>query len=381
MTQSVQKGRISEFDWLKVLGLLLLIFVHSELSTTYPGTLESVQWILIGIFFFVSGYLAYNSFYKRQTSLKNFFKAKLWTLYLPFVGAAVFYFIFESFLVGFYPQKLLMQISLLDIFDNINTGLFNYGFLWFIPYLLVFFFIFCLIEKYVKNTKIQVSIVLLLWFLNLLAWVFDNPAQFTWASFKLGLVFNQFFLVFMLGFWLRKFGFYERLVGVKTALLAVPLFALFWFDISNLLSFKSFFESLAFYLYFNVRSMILALSVIFVFLTIAKGRLHSNTIIESIAKVSILIYLSEPFISYLLRSIIFGGDLHIYLSETEDFILYQALRIFILFGVYPLLYFVGKKSGFFSRISRKLTFARFKVNLWFQSCLCRSSKEPSPRCA
>ncbi|MCW4017687.1 MAG: acyltransferase [Candidatus Bathyarchaeota archaeon] len=355
MIQSVQKGRISEFDWLKVLGLLLLIFVHSELSTAYPDTLESIQWILIGIFFFVSGYLAYNSFYKRQTSLKKFFKTKLWTLYLPFVGAAVFYFGFESYLVDSNPLKLLAQISLLDIFDNINTGLFNYGFLWFIPYLLVFFFIFCLLEKYVKNTKLQVSIVLLLWFLNLLAWVFDDPSQFTLASFKLGLVFNQFFLVFMIGFWLRKFGLYERLVGFKTALLAIPLFALFWFNISSMFSLQGFLNSFAYYLYFNVRSMILGLSVIFVFLAIAKGRLHNNTIIESIAKVSILIYLSEPFISYLLRNLIFGGELHIYLSETEDFILYQALRLFILFGVYPLLYVAGKKSGFFSRISHKLT--------------------------
>ncbi len=376
----MQKGRISEFDWLKVLGFLLLIFVHSELSSTYPITLESIQWILIGIFFFVSGYLAYNSFYKRHTSLTKFFKTKLWTLYLPFVCAAVFYFAFESFLVGSNPQKLLMQISLLDIFDNINTGLFNYGFLWFIPYLLVFFFIFCLIEKYVKNLKIQVSIVLLLWILNLLAWVFDNPAQFTWASFKLGLVFNQFFLVFMLGFWLRKFGLYERLLGVKTALIAVPLFAIFWFDISHLLAFKNFLESLTFYLYFNVRSMILALSVIFVFLAIVKGRLHSNTIIESIAKVSILIYLSEPFISYLLRSLIFGGELHIYLSETDDFIIYQGLRIFILFGVYPLIYLVFKKRGFFEKISHKLNLNGSRFSLWFQSYLYRNRKAPSPHC-
>jgi hypothetical protein len=361
MTQSAQKIRISDFDWLKVLGLLLLFFVHSDLSTTYPDFIYLIQWILIGIFFFVSGYLAYPSFQKRQTSLRKFFKSKLLTLYIPFIAAAIFYFCFENSLVGTEPSKLLAQISLLDIFDNINTGLFNFGFLWFIPYLLVFFFIFCLLEKYVKNTKIQVFVALLLWFLNLFAWIFDDPSKFSLASFKLGLVFNQFFLIFMLGYWLSKFNLYERVVRLRTAPLAVFLFVLFWFDISSTFSFTGVFNSLAHFLLFSVRSMVLGLSVIFIFLAIAKGRVHSNILIESTAKVSILIYLSEPFISYLLRNLIFSGQLHIYISNTDDFILYQVLRIAILFGVYPLLYIKGKKSGLFSKISNRLSLIRSKI--------------------
>jgi surface polysaccharide O-acyltransferase-like enzyme len=305
MTQSAKKNRISEFDWLKVLGLLLLIFVHSDLYVVYPNITYSIQWILISIFFFVSGYLAYNSFHKRQANIMKFFKTKFWTLYLPFVAAVLFYFGFEIFLgVKDTPLKLLAQVSLLDVFDKVNTGLFNYGFLWFIPYLLVFFFIFCLLEKYVKNTKIQVSVVLALWFLNLAAWVFDNPSTLTLASFKLGLVFNQFFLVFMFGFWLNKFNLYARLVRFKSAVLAVPIFIIFWFDISSMLNFNSYLNSLESYLYFNVRSMILGLSVIFIFLALAKGRVSSSRIVESIAKVSILIYLTEPFVSYLLRNFI-----------------------------------------------------------------------------
>jgi fucose 4-O-acetylase-like acetyltransferase len=357
MLQSTSNGRISEFDWLKVLGLFLLIFVHSDLTKTYPQIVTSFQWILISIFFFVSGYLAYSSFHKRLGSIKKFFKSKFWALYIPFVAATCFYFAFENYFVGTNPLKLLAQISLLDVFDNINTGLFNYGFLWFIPYLLVFFFAFCLLEKYVKNIKIQVTLVLLVWFVNLFAWVFDNPASFSWAYFKLGLVFNQYFLVFMLGFWLSKYGLYNRMVRFRTALFAVPLFALFFLDFSGSLSFSDPLTGFEHYLYGNVRSMALGLSVIFIFLAVAKGRVSSNKVVESIAKVSLLIYLTEPFLSYLLRDYIFGGQLHIYVSNS-NFIWYQVARIVFLFGLLPLLYVAAKKYGVLTKISSRLKFTQ-----------------------
>jgi surface polysaccharide O-acyltransferase-like enzyme len=359
MTQSTSQKRISEFDWLKVLGLLLLIFVHSDLTSSYPDLVYSIQWILIGIFFFVSGYLAYNSLHKRETSIIKFFKSKFWSLYIPFFIAALFYFGFEVYLgVSANPLRLISHVSLLAVFDNLNAGLNNWGFLWFIPYLLVFFLIFCLLEKYVKNSKLQVTLGFLVWFISVLGWVFDFSYSGALAVYahdlKLGLVFSQFFLVFMFGFWLNKFCLYERLVRFKILFWAVPLFVLFWYDFSNMLSFSSPLSSLEYYLYFNVRSMILGLSAIFIFLTLVKGRVSSNKVVESIAKVSLLIYLSEPFVSYLLRSLIFGGQLHIYINDTDHFILYQATRIAFLFGLLPLLYWVAKKYGVLSKISRHL---------------------------
>jgi surface polysaccharide O-acyltransferase-like enzyme len=355
--------RISEFDWLKVLGLLLLIFVHSDLTSTYPDLIYSLQWILISIFFFVSGYLAYNSLHKRETSIQKFFKSKFWSLYVPFVIAAIFYFGFEVYLgVSGNPLRLLSHVSLLSVFDNLNAGLNNWGFLWFIPYLLVFFLIFCLLEKYVKNPKVQVTLGFLIWFISVLGWVFDFSYSGAFEVYahdlKLGIVFSQFFLVFMFGFWLNKFCLYERLVRFKILFLAIPLFVLFWFDFSSTISFSSPLSSLEHYLYFNIRSMILGLSVIFIFLTLVKGRLSANKVIESIAKVSLLIYLSEPFVSYLLRNLIFGGQLHIYFSDTDHFILYQAVRIAFLFGLLPLLYVAAKKYGALAKISSRLKFTK-----------------------
>ena len=33
------KSRISEFDWLKLLALFLLFFVHSDLEAVFPGVI------------------------------------------------------------------------------------------------------------------------------------------------------------------------------------------------------------------------------------------------------------------------------------------------------------------------------------------------------
>jgi hypothetical protein len=347
MSQSTSKTRISEFDWLKVIGLFLLIFVHSDLYADYPSVIYSVEWILISIFFFVSGYLVYNSFLKRNFSIKSFFKAKFWSLYIPFILAASFYFGFEVSLgVTANPLRLLSHLSLLDVFDKLNAGLYNWGFLWFIPYLLVFMLIFCLLEKYVKNPKLQVTLGLVVWFLSILGWVFD-------ASFKLGLVFSQFFLVFMFGFWLSKFSLYDKIFRARYAVLAIPAFVFFWFDFSNLLNFNTLQNSLVNYFYFNVRITTLGLSTIFLFLLILKNRVSSNRVVESIAKVSIIIYLTEPFLSYLLRDFIFSGQ-RIIESKTSEFIIYQALRIALLFGLLPLLYMAAKKYRVSSKISSRL---------------------------
>jgi hypothetical protein len=349
MSQSVQQTRIAEFDWLKVLGLILLIFVHSNLGSVYPSIINPVQWILISCFFFVSGYLAFSSFHKRENSIKSFFKTKFFSLYIPFALAAIFYYNFEVYLGassgGIY--RLLSHVSLLAVFDKLNEGLFNLGFLWFIPYLLVFFLVFCLIEKYIKNVKIQIAAVFAVWFLSVLAWVFNEP-------FKLGFVFSQYLLVFMAGLWVKKFNIYDKYIGVKMAALVVALLALFSFDFSYLFNYSSALNALASLLYTNARSVFLSLSVIFLVLALLKGRVSRNRAVESIAVASILIYLTEPFVSYLVRVFVFGGQLDIYVANLPNFLLYQALRFAVLFGFLPLLYIAVKRSEFFSKITNRL---------------------------
>ena len=332
------KTRIVEFDWLKVSALLLLLLVHSNLYDVFPGVIFPIKWILISDFFFVSGFLMFDSFHKRETSIKNFFKSKILSLYIPFAVAAIFYFFIEIAagvpLKGD-PLRLLSQVSLLDIFDEVNTGLYNWGFLWFIPYLLVFMFIVCILERYVKSAKHQVLIVSFVWFCAILAWVFNVPM-------KLGKDFSQYLLVFTVGFWLSKLELYERIMSFKTALVAVPIVALFSLNLSGLFNSNTAIETLVSLLYSNGRSIILSLSVILlVLLFLRKIKIPGNRYVKVIAETSIFIYLSEPFFSYVLRMYVFGQPT-IYFAAGADFYLYLIMRGAILFVAVPLVYKVIK---------------------------------------
>jgi surface polysaccharide O-acyltransferase-like enzyme len=321
--------RIAEFDWLKALALFLLIFVHSDLYVVFPEVILPLKWFMVSSFFFVSGFLAFNSFHKREVSIRVFFKTKILLLYIPFLAASLLYFVIKT-TVGMVPVnlvELLSNITLLNIFNLVNS-VYNWGFLWFIPYLLVFMMVFCFLEKYVKNVKIQVLLVSVLWFATILAWVYESPM-------RPDQLFSQYFLVFMIGVWFNKLGMYEKAMHFKTAVVTVPLVALFALDFSSLFTFNNTTETLKALFYANGRSMILSLSaILLVLLFLRKTRFPRNRFVELIATTSIFIYLLDPFFSFLLGDYIFGQPT-IYVADGMAFYLYQTARIFILFVLLP----------------------------------------------
>jgi hypothetical protein len=324
------RTRIAEFDWLKMFALLLLILVHSDLYFAFPEIIYPIQWFLLSCFFFISGFLAFDSFHKCGGNIRNFCKSKILSLYAPFVAASVFYFVLQV-VVGATtadPLRLLSHVSLLNIFDGLNSA-YNWGSLWFVPYLLVFMLILGFTMKYVKNAKTQVLLVSFIWFCTILAWVYDAPM-------KLGQVFSQYFLIFMIGVWFNKFKMYDRVMKLKTACVTVPLAALFSLNFSYLFTFNSTTEALTSLLYFNGRSIILSLSAILLaLLLLRKLTAPRNRFVELIATTSVLIYLTEPFLSYILRTFIFG-QLTLYFAAGAEFYLYQIARIAFLLGLLPL---------------------------------------------
>lgn len=321
--------RIEEFDWLKMMALFLLIFVHSNLYVVFPEVILPLKWFMVSSFFFVSGFLAFNSFHKRGASIRVFFKTKILLLYIPFLAAFFLYFVIKT-TVGMVPinlVELFSNITLLNIFNFMNS-VYNWGFLWFIPYLLVFMLIFCFLEKYVKNVKIQVLLVSILWFATILAWVYDS-------SLKPDQLFSQYFLIFMIGIWFNKLGLYEKVMKLKTAVVMVPLIALFSLDFSSLFTFDNAIETLKFLLYSNGRSIILSLSaILLILLLLRKTRFPRNRFVELIATASIFIYLLDPFFSFILSDYVFG-QATIYFADGAIFYLYQIARIFILFVLLP----------------------------------------------
>ena len=348
------KKRISEFDWLKMIALLLLPFVHSELYSAFPEVIYPIQWFLISCFFFVSGFLAFNSFHKNGASIRNFCKSKFSSLYAPFVAAVVLYFVFQTAIGATTadPLRLLAHVSMLNIFDSLNS-VYNWSFLWFIPYLLVFMLIFCLIKKYVKNLKAQVLLVSLIWFCSILACVYDMPM-------KLGQVFSQYFLIFIIGGWFNEFKMYERFIKFKTAFVVFPLVAIFSLNLSNLFTFSNTTEALKALLYSNGRSVVLSLSaILLVLIILRKLKAPSNRFVELVATTSVLIYLIEPFASYILRTIVFG-QLTIYFAAGAEFYLYQIARIAALFVLLPLVVKAVKNY------QPKLPFAGVKIQQYFE---------------
>ena len=172
------RGFNAEFDWLKVGALLLLIVVHSDLYFFFPDIILPLQWFMLSAFFFVSGFLAFTSFHKREGSIRGFLKSKVLSLYVPFMVACILYYILET-TIGIMspdPLRLASHVSMLNLFDSLNS-LYNWSFLWFIPCLLVCMLILCFVEKFVKKAKLQVLVVSFVWHCTLLAWAYDARSE------------------------------------------------------------------------------------------------------------------------------------------------------------------------------------------------------------
>ena len=323
------KTRIAEFDWLKTLALLLIVFVHSDLYFVFPELMYPTQWFLVSCFFFVSGFLAYNSLHKRDASIRHFLKSKILMLYVPFVAVSVFYSFLQAAIgsMKFNLLQLLSQITLINILDVMNSA-YNWDFLWFVPYLLVFMGLFCFVEKYVTNSKLQVLLVSALWFCTILAWVYDTEL-------KLGQVFSQYFLVFMVGFWINKFDMYEKVTRFRAASVMVPIVVLFSLDLSTFFTLDTTTEALKYLLYSNGRSIIFSLSaVLLVLLILRRMKIPRNRFVEWIATISILIYFMDPFFGYTISNYIFGQPV-IYFAAGAEFWFYILVRIAVLFLVLP----------------------------------------------
>ena len=332
-SQPKKRSHISELTTLKITALILLIFVHSDLLFAYPAIMQPIEWFLLSVFFFVGGYLAYSSFHKRNCSLKGFFKSKALTLYVPFVAAVLCY-LFLDFYMGAQvePAAVVSQVSMLNIFANLNS-VYNWGTLWFIPFMLLFMVITCLLEKYVRNTKIQLLAISILLAVTTFLWIHGSPL-------RLDGLFNQYLLVFVFGFYISKFKLYDRLMTYKTAIVALPIVIFFAIDLSAFFNYNTILDAFAAQFYFNCRSILLTLSlVLLTLMALRKVKLPTNGFVKQIADHSAVIYLTEPFISFLILTYVFGQG-EAFFAGGLGFYLYQATRIFVLLGVVPCVFLV-----------------------------------------
>jgi len=244
------------------------------------------------------------------------------------------------------PIALLSQVSMMNIFDALNT-IYNWSSLWFIPYLLAFMLIFCLLEKYVKNIRIQLFLVTVLWLSTILLWVYDTPM-------RLGQLFSEFLLVFMVGFWVNKLKIYSKIMDFKMAYIAVPSVALFAFNFQGLFNYNNLVNTFNAYVYSDSRIIILSIALVLLALLLGrKAKLPQNSFITLIASNSAFIYLAEPFISYAILRLLLGQTV-IYVADGTIFYVYQIIRIVILLVLLPLGLMAGTRL-YKKRVSAQLT--------------------------
>jgi fucose 4-O-acetylase-like acetyltransferase len=327
--QQQHSHSISELTVLKITALVLLIFVHSDLLFAYPKIMQPIEWFLLSVFFFVGGYLAYSSFQKRNRSLKEFFKSKALTLYVPFLAAILTYLFLDVYMgAKIEPAAVVSQVSMLNIFATLNTA-YNWGTLWFIPFMLLFMVITCVLEKYVRSTKKQLLAITTLLAVTTFLWIHGSPL-------RLDALFNQYLLIFVFGFYISKFGLYNKLMTYKTVVVAAPIVALFAIDLSGFLNYNNPLNALVAQTYFNCRSIMLTMSLVLLTLyALRKVKLPVNGFAKQIADHSAFIYLTEPFISFLILTYVFGQGENFFAGGLA-FYLYQATRIIVLLGVIPL---------------------------------------------
>jgi hypothetical protein len=119
------------------------------------------------------------------------------------------------------------------------------------------------------------------------------------------------------------------------AFVAVPLVAFFAFDFSGYFNYNNILNAFQAQLYFNCRSVLLTMGlVVLALITLRKVKMPVRGLAKQIADHSALIYLYEPFVSFLILNYGFGQG-QIFFADSLTFYLYQATRITVLLIVIP----------------------------------------------
>jgi len=97
MTNEAHATKIQEFDLLRALAIIILMFHHSQiygltlLGFPLEGLTPYFEAILLGIFFFISGYFAERSFQKHNKGSISFFFSRMLRIYPPYLLAVFLY--------------------------------------------------------------------------------------------------------------------------------------------------------------------------------------------------------------------------------------------------------------------------------------------------
>ncbi len=156
MKDNAHPEKIHEFDILRALAILILMFHHSEAyGIRVSGhTLEFLnpyfEGILLGIFFFISGYFAERSFQKQNKGSVSFFTSRLIRVYPPYLlGLALFIFVLG---ISLKRRDLLIYLTGAHFIfaPNYAKPVIT---LWYIGAILLFYLLFGILLANLRKTK------------------------------------------------------------------------------------------------------------------------------------------------------------------------------------------------------------------------------------
>lgn len=206
--------------FLQFIGTILVLVFHiwaTITSSTIESFIVRTSFIGVDLFFFVSAY----SLADKKIDLKSFMKNRFQTIYLKFAVLTLIAFFYKKWKI----KKLLLTLTGMDLFIS-GGG----SFLWFVPAIMIFYFLYPLFVKW-KNPKKELIVLsgytvlcLLITYLtkNRVLFIFLNRLPVVMAAYYLKtrkININKFvsFLLVAIGIVLLYFFFFKKRLNVPFA--------------------------------------------------------------------------------------------------------------------------------------------------------------------
>lgn len=153
---TLKKSREYSLDFVKGIGILLVVLVHSKEFSEFPKVMEAcMNAVMLNCFFVVSGYLVHSVSLREWSDAKQMIKKKWRSLLIPYISFSiltVFWHILICVGLGntevsehYFGWKLIVR-DIFCMFSGIGIGT-----LWFLPVLFISYTILCVLVVGVMN--------------------------------------------------------------------------------------------------------------------------------------------------------------------------------------------------------------------------------------
>jgi len=156
MNNAAHATKIQEFDLLRALAIIMLMFHHSEayglnvLGFPLEGLTPYFEAILLGIFFFISGYLAERSFEKQNKGSLSFFFSRMLRIFPPYLLAVFLYIFILEITLKKYNLIVYLTGTHFIFAPNYAKPVIT---LWYIGAIVLFYLIFGLLLANLRSTR------------------------------------------------------------------------------------------------------------------------------------------------------------------------------------------------------------------------------------